>query len=338
MKIKDHAPIISFIPNSNRYDDMRYRRCGRSGVVLPALSLGLWHNFGQFSSLGTARNILRTAFDLGILHFDLANNYGPPYGSAEETMGQIMKLDFRPHRDELFISSKAGYDMWPGPFGNGGSRKYLMSSIDQSLVRMKLDYVDLFYHHCPDPDTPMEETIGALDSIVRQGKALYVGLSNYTAAQTMGALKIFNQLGTPCLIHQARYSMFDRWVEDDGLLELLGEEGIGLITFSPLAQGMLTNRYLNGIPKNSRAADEKSYLPAERVIACLPKIRQLACIADQRGQSLAQMALAWLLSDVRVTSVLIGASSPEQLKENVHAIEKVEFSDEEQRRIRAIIA
>jgi len=273
---------------------------------------------------------------LGITHFDLANNYGPPYGSAEDTLGRIMDLDFRPYRDELFIASKAGYDMWPGPYGVGGSRKYLMSSVDQSLARMQLDYVDLFYHHCPDPETPIEETVGALDSIVRQGKALYVGISNYTPEQTAEALKWFKALGTPCLIHQARYSMFDRWVED-GLMDLLGDEGIGMIAFSPLAQGLLTDRYLNGIPENSRAADAKSYLPADRVQAFLPKIKDLQTIAEKRGQSLAQMALAWLLRDERVTSVLIGASSPEQLKENVVAIENLAFSEKEQQCIHDII-
>lgn len=336
MQINDHAPFSAYVPRPKRYATMLYRRCGDSGVRLPAFSLGLWHNFGQYASFGQARNILRAAFDLGITHFDLANNYGPPYGSAEDTFGRILDLDFRPYRDELFISSKAGYDMWPGPFGVGGSRKYLISSLDQSLQRMNLDYVDLFYHHCPDPDTPIAETVGALDSIVRQGKALYVGISNYSATQTVEALKLFKELGTPCLIHQARYSMFDRWVED-GLLDVLGDEGVGLIAFSPLEQGMLTNRYLHGIPASSRAADDKSYLQAARVKEKLPQIQSLAKIAETRGQTLAQMALAWLLKDERVTSVLIGASSPEQLRENVLSLENLAFSQEEQAQIQDVI-
>lgn len=328
MKINDHAPFATYAPQPKRYEDMPYRRCGGSGVRLPAFALGLWHNFGQYANLGQARNILRAAFDLGITHFDLANNYGPPYGSAEDTFGHLIDLDFRPYRDELFISSKAGYDMWPGPYGSGGSRKYLIASLDKSLARMKLDYVDLFYHHCPDPETPIEETIGALDHIVRQGKALYVGISNYNTLQTAAALKVFKKLGTPCLIHQARYSLFDRWVED-GLLDLAGDEDMGIIAFSPLAQGMLTDRYLNGIPEDSRAADTKSYLQADSVKAFLPRIHDLANMAEKRGQRLAQMALAWLLRDERVTSVLIGASSPEQLRENVGSIENTEFSEEE---------
>ncbi len=337
MKANDHAPFAAYVPEADRYENMPYRKCGRSGVQLPAFSIGLWHNFGQFDNFGECRNILRTAFDLGITHFDLANNYGPPYGSAEETLGRILDLDFRPYRDELFISSKAGYDMWPGPYGYGGSRKYLVSSLDQSLKRMNLDYVDLYYHHFPDTETPIEETVGALDSIVRQGKALYVGISNYSDTQTAEALKLFKELGTPCLIHQARYSMFDRWVED-GLLDLIGDEGIGMIAFSPLAQGLLTNRYLNGIPENSRAADANSHLESDSVKEYLPKIQVLAKVAEKRDQSLAQMALAWLLRDDRITSVLIGASSPEQLKENVKAIDNLEFSQEEQKIIQEIIA
>lgn len=337
MKINDHAPFETYVPTPERYSSMPYRRCGKSGVRLPAFSLGLWHNFGQYDSFGKARSILRTGFDLGITHFDLANNYGPPYGSAEDTFGRILDLDFRPYRDELFISSKAGYDMWPGPYGVGGSRKYLVSSLDKSLERMKLDYVDLFYHHCPDLETPIEETVGALDSIVKQGKALYVGISNYSAEQTEEALKLFKELGTPCLIHQARYSMFDRWVED-GLLEVVGNSGVGMIAFSPLAQGMLTTRYLNGIPEGSRAADDKSYLQMENVKAALPKIQALAKMAEERGQTLAQMALAWLLRDERVTSVLIGASSPDQLKENVRAINNLAFSKEEESRIQDVIS
>ncbi|MCM2680867.1 aldo/keto reductase [Echinimonas agarilytica] len=315
---------------------MPYRRCGKSGVLLPALSIGLWHNFGDYDNLANARMVLREAFDLGITHFDLANNYGPPYGSAEENFGRIMKADFSTHRDELFIASKAGYDMWPGPYGVGGSRKYLMSSLDQSLQRMNLDYVDLFYHHCPDPNTPIEETVAALDSIVRQGKALYVGISNYSADQTLAALRMFKELGTPCLIHQARYSMFDRWVEE-GLIDVVGQHGVGMITFSPLAQGMLSHRYLNGIPQDSRAADSKSYLPAERVNEFLPKIKRLAEIAEERGQTLSQMALAWLLRDERVTSVLIGASSKEQLRENVVAVENLDFSEKELNTIQQIL-
>lgn len=337
MKTNDHSPFEHYVPASNRYDGMPYRRCGKSGVRLPAFSLGLWHNFGQFDRLGNARNILRTAFDLGVNHFDLANNYGPPYGSAEETLGRVLDLDFRTHRDELFISSKAGYDMWSGPYGVGGSRKYLVSSLDQSLKRMKLDYVDLFYHHCPDPETPVEETVAALDSIVRQGKALYVGISNYNPEQTRLALKVFKELGTPCLIHQARYSMMDRWVEG-GLLDVLGDMGVGMIAFSPLAQGMLSSRYLKGIPKDARASDPNSYLQEEQVREALPKILALAKIAEARGQSLAQMALAWLLKDERVTSVLIGASSPGQLKENVAAIERLDFSSEELECIQKIVS
>ncbi len=336
MQINDHAPFDAYVPCAKRYDSMPFRKCGNSGILLPAFSLGLWHNFGDFDNLGQARKVLRTAFDLGITHFDLANNYGPPYGSAEENFGSILDKDFRPYRDELFISSKAGYDMWPGPYGNGGSRKYLMSSLEQSLKRMRLDYVDLFYHHRPDPDTPIEETIGALDSMVKQGKALYVGISNYNAEQTKQALKIFKELGTPCLIHQARYSMLDRWVED-GLLDVVDDKGVGLITFSPLAQGLLTNRYLNGVPKGSRAANENSYLALDSVEAQLPKIQQLAQLATQREQSLAQMALAWLLKDNRVSSVLIGASSPEQLKDSVGAINNLAFSAEEQQAIEKII-
>lgn len=328
MKINDHAPVNAYVADENRYQNMAYRRCGRSGVRLPAFSLGLWHDFGQYDSFTNARQILRTAMDLGITHIDLANNYGPPYGSAEETFGQVMTKDLKPYRDELFISSKAGYDMWPGPYGAGGSRKYLVSSLDQSLQRMNLEYVDLFYHHCPDTETPIEETVGALDSIVRQGKALYVGISNYSAEQTATALKLFGELGTPCLIHQARYSMLDRWVED-GLLNVLGDSGTGMIAFSPLAQGMLTDRYLNGIPKDSRAADENSYLQQESVNAVIPTIQALNSIAEARNQTLAQMALAWLLSDERVTSVLIGASSPEQLRVNVRATENLDFSKEE---------
>ncbi|MFV0576735.1 MAG: aldo/keto reductase [Vibrio sp.] len=337
MNINDHAPFAPYIADEARYQTMPFRRCGNSGIQLPALSLGLWHNFGQFDSFANARTILRTAFDLGITHMDLANNYGPPYGSAEETFGQILKQDFQAYRDELFISSKAGYDMWPGPYGVGGSRKYLVSSLNQSLKRMNLDYVDLFYHHCPDPETPIEETVYTLDMLVRQGKALYVGISNYSAEQTAKALEIFDELGTPCLIHQAKYSLFEQAPKEHGLLDVLDENQVGMIAFSPLAQGMLTNRYLNGIPKNSRAGNELSYLQQTQVEQNLPKIKALAGLAEDRGQTLAQMSLAWLLHDPRVTSVLIGASSPNQLKENVACIEKLEFSDEELTRINNIL-
>ncbi|MEJ6120699.1 aldo/keto reductase [Vibrio sp. 2-Bac 85] len=315
---------------------MPYRRCGDSGVLLPAFSLGLWHNFGQFDSFGNARNILRTAFDLGITHFDLANNYGPPYGSAEEALGRILSLDLQSYRDEIFVSTKAGYDMWPGPYGVGGSRKYLVSSLEQSLKRMNLEYVDLYYHHCPDLDTPIEETISTLDMLVRQGKALYVGISNYNAEQTREALSIFKELGTPCLINQSRYSMFDRTVEG-GLLDLLDHNGVGMIAFSPLAQGLLTEKYVNGIPDNSRAGNKKSYLNKEQVFDYLPKIKKLESIAKQRGQTLAQMSLAWLLNDPRVTSVLIGSSSPKQLMENVSSIKNLHFSGEELSLIKNII-
>ncbi len=328
MKIKDHAPIAPFIASEQRYESVPYRRCGNSGLRLPALSLGLWHNFGQYDSFANARQIVREAFDLGITHFDLANNYGPPYGAAEETFGRILTQDLARYRDEIVISSKAGYDMWPGPYGAGGSRKYLVSSLDQSLKRMNLDYVDIFYHHKPDPETPMEETLSTLDMLVRQGKALYVGLSNYSPEQTKQALAIFKELGTPCLIHQARYSMFDRQVEE-GLLDTLGHAGVGMIAFSPLAQGLLTEKYLNGIPQGSRADNQLSYLDAAQVERYQYKIEVLADIASQRGQTLAQMALAWLLDDERVTSVLIGASSPQQLRENVTAVDYLAFSGAE---------
>ncbi|PWI32167.1 L-glyceraldehyde 3-phosphate reductase [Vibrio albus] len=336
MKINDHAPIARYIADEQRYESMPYRRCGNSGLSLPVLSLGLWHNFGQYDSFANARHILREGFDIGITHFDLANNYGPPYGAAEETLGRIMAHDLASYRDELIISTKAGYDMWPGPYGVGGSRKYLVSSLNQSLKRMNLDYVDIFYHHTPDPDTPLEETISALDMLVRQGKALYVGLSNYSPEQTRQALDIFNQLGTPCLIHQARYSMFDRHVEE-GLLDTLGQAGVGMIAFSPLSQGLLTEKYLNGIPQGSRADNQRSYLDASLVERYQPKIQALADIANQRGQSLAQMALAWLLVDERVSSVLIGASSSGQLRENVAAVNCLAFSDAEKEQILKIL-
>lgn len=328
MNINDKTGIKEYLPAADRYESMKYNRCGKSGVLLPAISLGLWHNFGFVDSTENAREILRCAFDLGITHFDLANNYGPPYGSAEENFGQLFKKDFKPYRDELFIASKAGYDMWPGPYGNFGSRKYLISSLDQSLKRMGLDYVDVFYHHRPDPDTPLEETMLALADIVRQGKALYVGISNYQPKETAEASKLLKELKVPFILHQARYSIFDRWVED-GLLETLGNEGVGCITFSPLAQGMLTNKYVNGIPPNSRAAKDFTYLDASAVESHMAKIRNLADIADQRGQQLSQMAIAWLLSRPNVASVLIGASSPAQLKENMGALDQLQFTDEE---------
>ena len=317
---------------------MQYRRCGNSGIKLPAISLGLWHNFGHVDVADNYRKILHLAFDSGITHFDLANNYGPPPGSAEENFGKILKEDFRDYRDELIISSKAGYTMWPGPYGDWGSKKYLVASLDQSLKRMGLDYVDIFYHHRPDPNTPLEETMAALDLIVRQGKALYVGVSNYPAELVSKAIKILKELGTPCLIHQPKYSMFERWVEG-GLLNVLGNEGVGCIPFSPLAQGLLTDKYLHGIPEDSRAARptgflQKSHITDER----LNQIRDLNSLAIQRGQSLAQMALAWILKDERVTSVLIGASRPEQLSDSLKALDNLRFSAAELARIEEILA
>ncbi|MET0740523.1 MAG: L-glyceraldehyde 3-phosphate reductase [Candidatus Nanopelagicales bacterium] len=304
---------------------MIYRRSGRSGLQLPALSLGLWHNFGHDRPYETGRAIVRRAFDLGILHFDLANNYGPPYGSAEENFGRMLRDDLRPYRDELVISTKAGYDMWPGPYGEWGSRKYVLSSLDQSLARMRLDYVDIFYSHRHDPDTPLEETLGALHTAVRQGKALYAGISSYSAERTTEAAAIMRDLGTPLLIHQPSYSMLNRWVED-GLLDVLEHEGIGCIAFSPLAQGMLTSRYLDGIPSDSRAAQDTSLSPDLLSQDNLERIRALNAMAARRGQSLAQLALAWVLRDPRVTSVLIGASSVAQLDENVAALANLELS------------
>jgi L-glyceraldehyde 3-phosphate reductase len=328
---------MSYLANENRYNLMQYRRCGRSGIRLPMLSLGLWHNFGGVDVFENSRAMLRRAFDLGITHFDLANNYGPPPGSAEETFGMVMEKDFRPYRDEMIISTKAGYYMWPGPYGEWGSRKYLIASLDQSLRRMKLDYVDIFYSHRPDPDTPLEETMMALDHIVRQGKALYVGISNYTADQTEKAIKILNELGTPCLIHQARYSMLDRWVED-GLLDVLEKKGVGLIAFSPLAQGLLTNKYLQGIPEGSRASKEHGFLRPQHITDDkIAKVRQLNEIAQQRGQTLAQMALAWLLKDERLTSVLIGTSRVEQIDDCVKALDNLSFSKEELDKIEKIL-
>jgi L-glyceraldehyde 3-phosphate reductase len=318
-----------YVPAADRYDAMQYRRSGRSGLQLPAISLGLWHNFGHDRDYGVGRAIGRRAFDLGILHFDLANNYGPPYGSAEENFGRILRDDLRPYRDELIISTKAGYDMWPGPYGEWGSRKYLLASLDQSLARMGLEYVDLFYSHRFDPDTPLEETIGALDTAVRQGKALYAGISSYSAAKTREAVAIARGLGTPIVIHQPSYSMFNRWIEPE-LLDALEDEGIGCIAFSPLAQGMLTDRYLDGIPADSRAGREGTALSPSRLTdEALAKVRALNEIASARGQTLAQLALAWVLRDPRVTSALIGASSVEQLEQNVAALDRLELSSDE---------
>jgi len=320
---------MTWAPATERYEKMVYRRCGRSGLLLPAISLGLWQNFGSARPLESARAILRRAFDLGITHFDLANNYGPPYGSAEESFGRVMATDFRDLRDELIVSTKAGYDMWPGPYGQGGgSRKYLLASLDQSLGRMGLDYVDIFYSHRFDPNTPLEETLGALDSAVRQGKALYVGISSYSAAKTREAAGILRQLGTPLLIHQPSYSLFNRWIEPD-LLEVLGEEGIGCIAFSPLAQGLLTDRYLGGVPEGSRASAEGSLRPEMLNDENLAKIRALGAIAEGRGQKLSQLALSWSLRDPRVTSALIGVSSIAQLEDNVGALQNLDFTKQE---------
>ncbi|WP_210486027.1 L-glyceraldehyde 3-phosphate reductase [Rufibacter aurantiacus] len=328
---------MSYTPSDQRYQAMEYRRCGKSGLKLPALSLGLWHNFGHVDVLQNSRQILHDAFDAGVTHFDLANNYGPPPGSAEENFGKILHEDFRGYRDELIISSKAGYKMWEGPYGEWGSRKYLISSLDQSLKRMKLDYVDIFYSHRPDPNTPLEETMGALDSIVRQGKALYVGISNYETPEATRAIQILKELGTPCLIHQPKYSMFVRWVEES-LLDLLEQEGVGCIPFSPLAQGLLTNKYLKGIPENSRAAKPHGFLQKGDITeARLNQIRQLNELAEGRGQSLAQMALAWLLKDPRVTSVLIGASTPAQLADSLKCMQNTQFSQDELSRIETIL-
>ena len=337
MHINDHNPLLPYQPAAERYDQMKYRYCGKSGLMLPEISLGLWHNFGHNSDLTLGRKILRRAFDLGICHFDLATNYGPPFGSAEENFGRILKKDFLPLRDELLISSKAGWDMWPGPYGNFGSRKYLIASCDQSLKRMGLDYVDIFYHHRPDPNTPLEETMGALDQLVRQGKALYVGISQYSAEDTAKAYKILKSLGTPLLIHQPRYSMIDRWVEK-GLLDVLGEKGIGSIAFSPLEQGMLTDKYLKGIPSDSRAAKDGRYLKPEQLAPeKLAMIGKLNEIALERGQTLAQMAISWLLKDQRITSVLIGVSRPEQLDDNVAAVKNSSFSPEEVTKIKTVL-
>ena len=328
-----------YVADEKRYESMIYNRCGKSGLKLPALSLGMWHNFGSVNEMENMKRILFTAFDHGITHFDLANNYGPVYGSAEENMGRILKSDLMPYRNEMIISSKAGYDMWKGPYGDGGSKKYLIASLDQSLKKLGLDYVDIFYHHRPDPNTPLEETMGALDQIVRQGKALYVGISNYKKEQTQKAYEILKKQGTPFIIHQPRYSMLDRWIEEDWLKDYLYENGIGCIAFSPLAQGILTGKYLNGIPEDSRIGGGKSpYLHKENLDECrLEKVRKLNEIAGQRGQSLTQMALAWILRDGKVTSVLIGASRPEQILENIKALDNINFSREELDRINGIL-
>jgi len=320
--------VVDYAPDQSRYQEMAYRRCGDSGIRLPAISLGLWHNFGHVDDFSNSRAILLKAFDKGITHFDLANNYGPPPGSAEETFGKILRQDLAAWRDEQIISTKAGYQMWPGPYGEWGSRKYLVASIDQSLKRMGLDYVDIFYSHRPDPETPLEETMTALDHIVRQGKALYVGISNYPPDMTSRAAELLKQLGTPCLIHQPRYNMLDRWAEKE-LLDVLEIKKMGCIVYSPLAQGLLTDRYLKGIPSDSRAAKPHGFLKKERVPEVLPVISRLNAIAQKRGQSLAQMSLVWLLKDKRITSVLIGASSVRQLDDSLKSLKNCEFSQEE---------
>jgi len=328
---------MNYLASEHRYDTMLYRRVGRSGLKLPAISLGLWYNFGGLDVFENSRAIARRAFDLGITHFDLANNYGPPPGSAEENFGRLMKQDFHPYRHELIISTKAGWDMWPGPYGEFGSRKYLLASLDQSLKRMGLEYVDIFYSHRPDFETPLEETMGALDRVVRQGKALYAGISSYSPEYTREAARLLRQLGTPCLIHQPSYNMFDRWVEA-GLLDVLSEEGIGCIVFSPLAQGLLTDRYLNGIPAGSRATKtERVWLTPDDVNASLRKVRELNAIAGQRGQKLSQMALAWVLRQPAVTSALVGASSVTQLEDNLAALNNLSFSKSELDSIEAVL-
>lgn len=327
-----------YTANPSRYSSMIYRRCGKSGLKLPAISLGLWHNFGSVCDFDVCRQMILGSFDLGITHFDLANNYGPPPGSAEETFGKVVSSDLRAHRDEILVSTKAGYTMWPGPYGDWGSKKYLVSSLDQSLKRMNLDYVDIFYHHRPDPETPIEETMATLDLIVRQGKALYVGISNYKPEQADVAIKELKRLGTPCLIHQARYSMFERWVED-GLLDVLGQSGTGLIAFSPLAQGLLTDRYLKGIPADSRAAKPYGFLKPEMITEQkLNVARRLNAMAGQRGQTLAQMAIAWLLKDDRLTSVLVGASRLRQIEDSVASLANLEFAQSELAQVESILS
>ena len=327
-----------YIAHEQRYDTLQYRRCGKSGLRLPAISLGLWHNFGGIDVFENSRAMVRRAFDLGITHFDLANNYGPPPGSAETNFGEILRLDLKPHRDELIISTKAGWGMWPGPYGDWGSRKYLLASLDQSLKRMGLEYVDIFYSHRPDPETPVEETMAALDQAVRSGKALYAGISSYDPAQTAAAVRSLRVCGTTCLIHQPKYSMFERWVEN-GLLDVLGDEGVGAIAFCPLAQGLLTDRYIQGIPAGSRASKPNSFLKKSDIDEHrLSQIRGLSDIAGVRGQSLAQMALAWVLRDSRMTSALIGASRVEQIEQNVAALNNLSFSALELARIDAILS
>lgn len=328
---------MTYQPSSDRYQNMEYRRCGKSGIKLPAFSLGLWHNFGNVNNFENSRELIKTAFDNGINHFDLANNYGPPPGSAEENFGKILQQDFKGYRDEMLISSKAGYTMWDGPYGDWGSKKYLVSSLDQSLKRMKLDYVDIFYHHRPDPETPLHETMTALDLIVRQGKALYVGLSNYNAEQTLKAVTILKQLGTPCLIHQPKYSMFVRDPEN-GLLDVLKNQEVGCIPFSPLAQGLLSDKYLNGIPTDSRVATSGQFLNKNHITAeKLEKISKLNNLAQERGQKLAHMALSWLLRDSRLTSVLIGSSKPEQIVDSIQALKNTSFTNEELQLINTIL-
>jgi L-glyceraldehyde 3-phosphate reductase len=329
---------MDYLPLESRYEKMQYNRCGNSGLMLPAVSLGFWHNFGGINIFENGRAIVRRAFDLGVTHFDLANNYGPPPGSAEENFGRMMDKDFRRYRDEMVISSKAGWDMWPGPYGDFGSRKYLVASLDQSLKRMGLEYVDIFYHHRPDPETPIEESMGALDYIVRSGRALYIGISSYSAEETRDAIRELKRLGTPCLIHQPSYNMFDRWIEKD-LMTVLNDEGIGCIAFSPLAQGLLTNRYLDGIPADSRAAGPVGFLKAGDITPkSITKVRRLNSIAQSRGQNMAQLAIAWVLRLQGMTSALIGASSVKQLEENVAALDRLDFSGSELEEIEKILA
>jgi len=330
---------MSYTPGANRYERMKYRRCGNSGIKLPLISLGLWHNFGKIDDIENCRSMMHTAFDNGITHFDLANNYGPPPGGAEGTFGKIFKEDFKPYRDEMIISSKAGYKMWEGPYGDFGSKKYLVSSLDQSLKRMGLDYVDIFYHHRPDFETPLEETMEALHLIVQQGKALYVGISNYGPKEAEKAIEMLKELRTPCLIHQARYSMFDRWVED-GLLDVLEKEKVGCITFSSLAQGLLTNKYLNGIPKDSRVGrhlENGAITESQVTDETIQKVKQLNDIAKERNQSLAQMALAWVLKDDRITSAILGASKVQQIKDGIEAIKNLNFTKDELNKIEFIL-
>ena len=328
---------MDYTPNEERYQLSQYRRCGHSGIMLPAISLGLWHNFGHVDDENNYREILHLAFDQGITHFDLANNYGPPPGSAEENFGRILKSDFSTNRDEMIISTKAGYHMWNGPYGDWGSKKYLVSSLDQSLKRMQLDYVDIFYHHRPDPETPLEETMGAISLLIKQGKALYAGISNYPAEEAKKAIDLLKEMGTPCLIHQPKYSMLVRWVED-GLLHVLEEEGVGCIPFSPLAQGLLTKKYLKGIPENSRAAKPTGFLKVNEITnEILNRITKLNELAIQRGQTLPQMAIAWLLKDQRITSVLLGVSSADQLREGLQSLKNTDFSDDELKEINAIV-